>query len=88
MTPCAVESEVRDGGGDLLGSAKTFTVPPHTMIQKNRLKDTYGITVDVLVASVLLKNVTTNCAVVGVAYVLDGNTTAGTNDPFAIPLRK
>ena len=88
MTPCAVESEVRDGSGNLLGSAKTFTVPPNTMIQKNRLKDTYGITVDVQVASILLKNVTTDCAVVGVAYVLDGNTTAGTNDPFAIPLRK
>jgi hypothetical protein len=88
MTPCTVESEVRDGGGALMGSARTFTVPPRTMIQKNRVKDTYGITGDVRAASILLKNVTTDCAVVGVAYVLDGNTTAGTNDPFAVPLRK
>jgi hypothetical protein len=88
MTPCAVESEVRDGGGNLMGSARTFTVPPRTMIQKNRIKDTYGITDDVRTATVLVKNVTTDCSVVGVAYVLDGNTAAGTNDPFAIPLRK
>jgi hypothetical protein len=88
MTPCVVESEVRDGGGNLMGSARTFTVPPRTMIQKNRVKDTYGIAGDVRAASILLKNVTTDCAVVGVAYVLDGNTTAGTNDPFAVPLRK
>jgi hypothetical protein len=88
MTPCAVQSEVHDSGGNLLGGTRTFTVPPHTMIQKNRLKDTYGIAGDVRVASVFVKNVTTDCAVTGTAYVLDGNTTPGTNDPFAVPLRK
>jgi hypothetical protein len=88
MTPCTVQSEVRDAGGNLLGGTRTFTVPPHTMIQKNRLKDTYGITGDVRAASVSVKNVTADCAVAGTAYVLDGNTTPGTNDPFAVPLRK
>jgi len=88
MTPCAVQSEVHDAGGNLLGGTRIFTVPPHTMIQKNRLKDTYGITGDVRAASVFVKNVTTDCAVAGAAYVLDGNTTPGTNDPFAVPLRK
>jgi hypothetical protein len=87
-TPCAVRSEVRDTNGNLLGSAATFTVPPRTMIQKNRLKDTFGISVDVRGASVLVTNATAGCAVAGTAYVLDGNTTPGTNDPFAVPLRK
>jgi hypothetical protein len=88
MSPCAVRSEVLDGGGNLLGGARTFTVPPHTMIQKNRLKDTFGITGAVRAASVLVKNVTAGCAVAGTAYVVDGNSAAGTNDPFAVPLRK
>lgn len=88
LTPCTVQSEVRDANGNLLGGAKTFTVPPRTMIQKNHLKDTFGITGDVRAASVLVKNVTADCAVAGTAYVLDGNTTPGTNDPFAVPLRK
>ncbi len=88
MSPCAVQSEVLDGGGNLLGDARTFTVPPHTMIQKNRLKDTFGFAADVRDASVLVKNVTTGCTVAGTAYVVDGNTAAGTNDPFAVPLRK
>ncbi len=88
MTPCSVQSKVLDGGGNLLGSARTFTVPPHTMIQKNRLKDTYGIPGAVEAASVLVTNVTPGCAVAGSAYVVDGNTAAGTNDPFAVPLRK
>lgn len=83
-TPCAVRSEVRDGSGNLLGSARTFTVPPRTMIQKNRLRDTYGIAGDVRAASVVVTNVTAGCAVAGTAYVVDG----GTNDPFAVPLRK
>jgi hypothetical protein len=88
LTPCAIQSELRDASGNVLGGRKTFTVPPHTMIQKNRLKDTYGITADVRAASVLVKNVTAGCAVAGTAYVVDGNTTAGTNDPFSVPLRK
>ena len=72
----------------MLGGTKTFTVPPRTMIQKNRLKDTFGITSDVRGASVQVTNVTPGCAVAGTAYVVDGNTTAGSNDPFAVPLRK
>jgi hypothetical protein len=88
MSPCAVRSEVLDGSGNLLGDARTFTVPPHTMIQKNRLKDTFGFAADVRDASVLVTNVTMGCAVSGTAYVVDGNTAAGTNDPFAVPLRK
>jgi hypothetical protein len=92
LTPCAIQSELRDANGNLLGGAKTFTVPPRTMIQMNRLKDTFrpitGDVPDVRAASVLVKNVTADCAVAGTAYVLDGNTTPGTNDPFAVPLRK
>ena len=88
VTPCVLQSEVRDASGSVLGRTRTFTVPPRTMIQKNRLKDTFGITGDVRAASVLVNNVTAGCAVAGAAYVLDGNTTAGTNDPFAVPLRK
>ncbi|MGZ6989072.1 MAG: hypothetical protein ACXVH0_08945, partial [Thermoanaerobaculia bacterium] len=67
MSPCAVQSKVLDGGGNLLGDARTFTVPPHTMIQKNRLKDTYGITGAVRAASILVKNVTTACSIAGTA---------------------
>jgi hypothetical protein len=88
MSSCIVLSGVFDGGGNLQGDVRTFTLPPHTMIQKNRLKDTYGIAGPVRGASVLVKNVTAGCAVVGAAYVLDGNTVPGTNDPFAVPLRK
>ena len=84
----AIGDTMLDGGGNPLGGARTFTVPPHTMIQKNRLKDTYGITGAVRGASVLVKNVTAGCAVAGTAYVVDGNAAAGTNDPFAVPLRK
>lgn len=88
MTPCAIQAELRDSGGNMLGGRRTFTVPPRTMIQKNRLKDTFGVTADVRGASVQMRNVTPGCSVAGTAYVLDGNTTAGTNDPFAVPLRK
>jgi len=88
LTPCALQSELLDAGGNVLGGTKTFSVPPRTMIQKNRLRDTFGITGDVRGASVLVKNVTPGCAVAGTAYVVDGNTTAGSNDPFAVPLRK
>jgi hypothetical protein len=88
MSPCAVGSELQDGNGNRLGGARTFTIPPLTMIQKNRLKDTFGFASDVRDASVLVTNVTTGCSVVGAAYVVDGNTSAGTNDPFTVPLRK
>ena len=88
LTPCVLQSELRDAGGNVLGGAKTFTVPPRTMIQKNRLKETFGVKGDVRAASVQVRNVTPGCVVAGTAYVVDGNTTAGTNDPFAVPLRK
>ena len=88
LTPCGLHSELRDSGGNVLGGTRTFVVPPRTMIQKNRLKDTFSVTADVHAASVQVRNVTPGCAVAGTAYVVDGNTTAGTNDPFAVPLRK
>jgi len=88
ISPCAVQAEVLDGNGNVIGGPRTFTVPPLTMIQKNRLKDTFGFVADVRNASVLVTNVTTGCAVAGAAYVVDGNTAPGTNDPFAVPLRK
>ena len=86
--PCALQAEVRDAAGAVLGSTRTITVPPVTAVQKNRLKDTFGIASDVTSASVVVRNVTAGCSVVGVAYVLDGNATPGTNDPYAVPLRK
>jgi hypothetical protein len=85
---CTLQVEVRDGSGAILGASRSFTVPPSTAMQKNRLKDTFGISADVRSASVVVRNVTADCSVVGVAYVLDGNTTAGSNDPYAVPLRK
>ncbi len=87
-TPCVLLSALRDAGGNFLGGIKTFTIPPRTMIQKNRLKDTYGVTADIRSAAVEVLNNTAGCAVAGTAYVLDGNTSPGTNDPFAVPLRK
>jgi len=88
MSPCAIEAEALDGNGNPIGGTRTFTVPPLTMIQKNRLKDTFGFVADVRNASVLVTNVTAGCAVAGAAYVVDGNTAPGTNDPFSVPLRK
>jgi len=87
-SPCAVEAEALDGNGNPIGGVMTFTVPPLTMIQKNRLKDTFGFVADVRNASVLVTNVTAGCTVTGAAYVVDGNTAPGTNDPFSVPLRK
>lgn len=86
--PCTLRAEVRDGSGVVLGATRAFTVPPSTAMQKNRLRDTFGISGDVKSASVVVRNVTAGCSVVGVAFVLDGNTTAGSNDPYAVPLRK
>jgi hypothetical protein len=86
--PCTLQAEVRDGSGAVLGSTRSLTVPPSTAMQKNRLKDTFGISGDVKSASVVVRNVTAGCAVVGVAFVVDGNTTPGSNDPYAVPLRK
>ncbi len=85
---CALGVEVRDAAGALLGSARTLTVPPATAIQKARLKDTFAISGDVKAASVVVKNTTPGCAVAGVAYVVDGNTTPGSNDGYAVSLRK
>jgi hypothetical protein len=87
-TPCVLLSALRDAGGNFLGGIMTFTIPPRTMIQKNRLKDTYGVTADIRSAAVEVLNTTAGCAVAGTAYVLDGNTSPGTNDPFGVPLRK
>jgi hypothetical protein len=87
-TPCVLLSALRDAGGSFVSPIKTFTIPPRTMIQKNRLKDTYGVTSDIRVAAVEVLNTTAGCAVAGTAYVLDGNSSPGTNDPFAVPMRK
>jgi hypothetical protein len=88
MASCALQAEVLDSVGAALGSAKTLRVPPFTAMQSVRLKDTFAISADVRGASVVIANGTPGCSVVGVAYVFDGNTTAGTNDPVSIPLRK
>ncbi len=86
--PCTLRAEVRDGTGALLGATRSLVVPPWTAMQKNRLKDTFAISGDVRDASVVVRNVTAGCSVVGVAYVVDGNTTPGTNDPYAVRLLK
>ena len=72
----------------MLGATRTFTVPPSTAMQKNRLKDTFAIAGDVRNASVVVRNMTAGCSVVGVAHVVDGNMAAGSNDSYAVPLRK
>ncbi|MBK9063497.1 MAG: hypothetical protein IPL89_09925 [Acidobacteria bacterium] len=86
--PCVLQAEVRDGSGAALGASRAFTVPPFTAMQKSRLKDTFAIGGDVRNASVVVRNATAGCSVVGVAYVVDGNVAAGTNDSYAVPLRK
>jgi hypothetical protein len=85
---CTLEAEVRDASGAVLGTTHSLAVPPSTAIRKDRLKDTFGIAADVLAASVVVRNVTPGCSVVGVAFVIDGNSAAGSNDPTAVPLRK
>jgi len=86
--PCILQAEVRDAVGAPLGAARTMSVPPFTAMQKQRLKDTFAINADVRSASVVVQNLTPGCSVVGVAYVFDGNTTPGSNDSWAVPLRK
>lgn len=86
--PCVLQAEVLNGTGAVLGTPRSLTVPPFTAMQKTGLKATFAISADVTNASVAVLNVTAGCSVVGVAYVLDGNTTAGTNDPTSVPLRK
>ena len=85
---CTLRAEVRDGSGNLLGQARTISVPPSTAIRKDGLKATFGLTADLKAASVVVKNVSSGCSVAGLAHILDGNTTPGTNDPYAVPLRK
>jgi hypothetical protein len=86
--PCVVQAEVRDPMGAVLGAARTLSVPPFTAMKEERLKDTFAISADVRGASVVIRNVTAGCSLVGVASVVDGNTTAGTNDSYTVPLRK
>jgi len=85
---CTLAAEVHDGSGAVLGSTRSFAVPPSTAMRKDGLKDTFGISADVHAASVLVRNVTPGCSVVGVALVVDGNATAGSSDSYAVPLRK
>jgi len=86
--PCVLQAELRDGSGAVLGAPRSFSVPPFTAMQKSRLRDTFAVGADVRNASVVVRNVTAGCSVVGVAYVVDGNAAAGTNDSYAVPLRK
>jgi hypothetical protein len=57
-------------------------------MQKNRLKDTFAIGSDIRNASVVVRNTTAGCSVVGVATVVDGNAVPGSGDSYAVPLRK
>jgi hypothetical protein len=86
--PCVLHAEVRDASGGLLGAARTITVPPSTAMRKSGLKGTFAIASDVRSASVVVRNVTPGCSVVGVAHVVDGNAGAGSGDADAVPLRK
>jgi hypothetical protein len=86
--PCAIQTEVRDAAGLVLGATRTLSVPPFTAMQKARLSDTFAIAGDVRNASVVVRNVTAGCSVVGLAHVVDGNAAPGTNDRDAIPLHK
>jgi hypothetical protein len=86
--PCVLQAEVRDGSGGALGASRSIAVPPFTAMQKSRLKDTFAISADVRNASVVVRNVTAGCSVVGVANVVDGNAVPGSGDAYAVPLRK
>lgn len=84
-TTCGVQLEVRDSLGQVPASgAKLPVLPPTSMVQVNGIRDFFGITDDIRNASIIVKAVGPNCTVGGTAYVID----RGTNDPYAVPLRK
>lgn len=85
---CTLRAEVRDGAGAVLGQVRTIVVPPGTAVRKDGLKSTFGIAGDLRAASVVVRNASPGCSVVGVAHVADGNAVPGTGDPYAVPLRK
>ncbi len=86
--PCVLQAEVRDGAGAALGAARSLSVPPFTAMQKSRLKDTFSIGGDVRNASVVVRNATAGCSVIGVAYVFDTNAGGAAGNSYAVPLRK
>ncbi len=86
--PCVLQAEVRDGAGAALGAARSLSVPPLTAMQKSRLKDTFAIGADVRNASVVVRNATAGCSVIGVAYVFDVNASGAATNSYAVPLRK
>jgi hypothetical protein len=86
--PCLLHAEVRDGNGALAGAGRTIAVPPFTAMQKNRLKDTFALPGDVRNASVVVRNTTPGCSVVGVATVVDAAPSAGPRESWTVPLRK
>lgn len=86
--PCVLQAEVRDGAGAVLGATRSLSVPPFTAMQKSRLKDTFAIGADVRNVSVVVRNATAGCSVIGVAYVFDANAGGGASGSYAVPLRK
>ena len=93
-TVCNVTMQVLDANGNVIApGGLSKGLPPKTMVQANRLKNTFGITSDIRNASLVVRNATGGCTIGGVAYVVDGNpgTPGGnpnTNDPFTVTFRK
>lgn len=88
-TVCNVALEVRDANGNTISPGGiTKGLPPRTMVQANKLKNTFSITSDIRNASLVVTNLNAGCTVGGVAYVLDGNINPNSNDPFTVTFRK
>ena len=87
---CLVQFELRNANGDLFtgGSQQTRVTPPSTMVQVSGLRSFFSTSDDVDNASVKVTNMTAGCQLGAIAYVIDGNSTPGTNDAFAVPLQK
>ena len=88
-TVCNVALEVRDANGNTIAPGGISRgLPPKTMVQANKLKNTFNITSDIRNASLVVTSLNGGCTIGGVAYVLDGNINPNTNDPFTVTFRK
>lgn len=85
LNQCGVQLEVRNNNGEIPpAGSKLPVLPPNTMVQISGVKNYFGISDGLRNASVVVKNVSSNCAVGAVAYVIDNTT----QDPIAINLKK
>lgn len=89
-TACNVQFELRAATGELVvgGGQQIRVVPPNTMVQASGIRSFFSTGEDILNASIKITNLTAGCKIGAIAYVIDGNSTPGSNDPFAVPLQK